>query len=173
MDTGLIPSGVPGRNQTETGTGRTDSGPMETAAEKEFVRGLKVLQGGDTLAALACFEKAVTQGRKPVYLSFLGFCIAKERGQIQKGIALCSEALENEPENVTHFLNLGKIYLVAGNKQEAIRVLRKGLALGLNEEITDLLDAIGTRKPPLFPALGRKNPLNKYLGQLLSWLGFR
>jgi tetratricopeptide (TPR) repeat protein len=150
-----------------------DSAAMETAEEKEFERGLKSLHAGDTLAALACFEKAATQGRKPVYLSFLGFCIAKERGQVQKGIALCSEALEREPENVTHFLNLGKIYLVSGNKQEAIRVLRNGLALGLNKEVTDLLDAIGTRKPPLFPALSRKNPLNRYLGQLLSWLGFR
>jgi tetratricopeptide (TPR) repeat protein len=142
-------------------------------AEKEFERGLKALRDGDTPAALTCFEKATNQARSPHYLSYLGFCVAKERGQVQKGIALCSEALESEPENGLHFLNLGRIYLVAGNKEEAIRVFRKGLGFGQNKEITSILDAIGTRSPLLFPSLSRKNPLNRYLGKVLSWIGFR
>jgi tetratricopeptide (TPR) repeat protein len=142
-------------------------------AEKEFARGLKALRDGDTPAALTCFEKAANQARNPHYLSNLGFCIAKERGQVQKGIALCNEALESEPENGLHFLNLGRIYLLAGNKEEAIRVFRKGLGFGPNNEITGILDAIGTRSPLLFPSLSRKNPLNRYLGKLLSWIGFR
>jgi len=150
-----------------------DNAKMEAVAEKEFARGLKAMQDGDSLAALSCFEKASNQGRRPVYLSFFGYCVAKERGQVQKGIGLCSEALEKEPENVIHFLNLGRIYLAAGSKQEAIRVFRKGLALGPNQEITGLLDAIGTRSPLIFPTLSRKNPLNKYLGKLLAWIGFR
>jgi tetratricopeptide (TPR) repeat protein len=146
---------------------------MEPAAEKEFARGLKALQEGDSLAALSCFEKAANLGTSPTYLSYLGYCVAKERGQVQKGIGLCSDAMVSEPENGVHFLNLGRIYLVAGNKVEAIKVFRKGLAFGPNEEITGLLDSIGTRAPLIFPSLSRKNPLNRYLGKLLGWIGFR
>jgi tetratricopeptide (TPR) repeat protein len=146
---------------------------IETEAEKEFSRGLKALQEDNSLAALVCFEKANTLGERPVYFSYLGFCVAKERGQIQKGMLLCSAAMEREPENSVHYLNLGRIYLVAGNKQEAIRVLRKGLAYGPNQEIIGLLDSIGTRKHPIIRSLSRDNLINKYLGKLLSRLGFR
>ena len=146
---------------------------IETEAEKEFSKGLKALQEGNSLAALGSFEKAAGLESRPVYFSSFGFCIAKERGQVQKGIVLCREALEREPENTVHYLNLGKIYLVAGDKQEAIGVFRKGLAFGQNQEIIGLLDAIGTRKPPLIRSLSRDNPVNKYLGKLLSKLRFR
>lgn len=145
----------------------------ETEAEKEFSKGLKALQEGNTLAALVCFEKAAGLESRPVYSSYLGFCIAKERGQVQKGIVFCREALEREPENTVHYLNLGKIYLLGGNKQEGIGVFRKGLAFGSNPEMIRLLDAIGTRKPPVIRSLSRDNPLNKYLGKLLCKLGLR
>lgn len=146
---------------------------IETEAEKEFSRGLKALQEDNSLAALVCFEKANTLGDRPVYFSFLGFCAAKERGQIQKGILLCSAAIEKEPENGVHYLNLGRIYLVAGNKQEAIRVFRKGLAYGPNQEIVGLLEKIGTRKTPIIRSLSRDNLINKFLGKLLGKLGLR
>lgn len=145
----------------------------DTEAEKEFSRGLKALQEGNSLAALTFFEKAAGAAPTPLCLSYLGFCIAKERGQVQKGIQFCREALGKEPENPLHYLNLGKIFLTAGNKQEAIRTFREGLAHGLNQEITDLLNAIGTRKQPVILALSRNNPINKYLGKLLSKLGLR
>jgi tetratricopeptide (TPR) repeat protein len=145
----------------------------ETEAVKEFSRGLKVLQEGNSVAALPFFEKAAAVEPSPLCISYLGFCIAKERGQVQKGIQFCREALQKEPENPLHYLNLGKIFMTAGNKQEALRTFREGLARGLNQEITDLLNAIGTRKPPVIPALGRDHPINKYLGKLLSKLGLR
>jgi len=145
----------------------------DTEAEKEFIRGLKALQEENSLAALPFFEKAAGADPTPLCMSYLGFCIAKERGQVQKGIQLCREALEKEPENPLHYLNLGRIFLTAKNKQEAIRTLREGLGCGLNQEITDLLNAIGTRKPPVIPALGRDHPVNKYLGKLLGKLGLR
>ncbi len=125
------------------------------------------------MAALTFFERAFVLGTKPEYFSYLGFCIAKERGQVQKGTHLCREALAQEPDNSDHYLNLGRIHLAAGNKPEAIRVLREGLSHGANPEIAALLDAIGTRKPPVISFLGRNHPLNKYLGIILSRLRLR
>ena len=145
----------------------------EMEAEKEFARGLRLIEEGNSLAALTFFERAFVLGTRPVYFSYLGFCIAKERGQIKKGTHLCEEALTQEPDNTTHYLNLGKVHLVAGNKQEAIKVLRESMTHGANQEILALLDKIGTRKPPVIASLGRNHPLNKYLGILLSKLGLR
>ena len=145
----------------------------ESEAKKEFSKGLKALHEGNSLAALVCFEKASRLDDRPDYSSYFAFCVAKERGQVQKGILLCREAMEREPENTIHYLNLGRIHLVAGDKQEALRVFRNGLAHGPDPEIIELLDTIGTRKPPIIGFLGRDNPINKYLGKLLSKFGFR
>jgi tetratricopeptide (TPR) repeat protein len=145
----------------------------EAEAEKEFSRGLKLLREGNSLAALTPFERAFVLGTRPDYFSYLGFCIAKERGQVQKGTHLCREALAREPDNTVHYLNLGRIHLSAGNKQEAIRVFREGLAHGASQEIADQLNAIGTRKAPMIASLSRNHPLNKYLGIILGKLGLR
>jgi tetratricopeptide (TPR) repeat protein len=145
----------------------------ETEAEKEFSKGLKLLREGSSLAALACFERAFVLGTRPDYFSYLGFCIARERGQFQKGMHLCREALACEPDNTVHYLNLGRIHLATGNKQEALRVFREGLAHGANQEIADQLNTIGARKPPIVASLGRNHPLNRYLGIILSKLGLR
>lgn len=144
-----------------------------TEAEQEFARGLDAFRKGNSPAALAHFEKAAQIAAAPLHLSYLGYCIARERGQLKKGMALCQEALAQEPEHAVHFLNLGRIHLMAGNKLEAIRIFREGLAHGQNRELIAELDALGTRKPPVIRALHRDNPINKYLGMLLHRLGLR
>jgi tetratricopeptide (TPR) repeat protein len=146
---------------------------MATEAEQEFAKGLSAFQKGNSPAALAHFEKAAQLAPAPLHLSYLGYCIARERGQLKRGIALCQDALAQEPEHAIHFLNLGRIHLVAGNRMEAIKVFREGLAHGQNREIIAELDALGTRKPPVIRFLHRDNPVNKYLGILLHRLGLR
>lgn len=144
-----------------------------TEAELECAKGLAAIRKGNSPAALAHFEKAAQLAPLPLHLSYLGYCIARERGQMKKGIALCQDALAQEPEQAVHFLNLGRIQLVAGNKLEAIRIFREGLAHGPNRELIAQLDALGTRKPPVIRGLHRNNPINKYLGMLLQRLGLR
>lgn len=142
-------------------------------AERLFNAGLKALAGNDCLSALGFFEKAVRLEDKPIYNSYLAFCIAKERGQLQLAFTLCEKARAREPNNPFHCLNLGRICLIAGKKAEAIRAFREGLSVERNEEIVGELEKLGTRKPPLFPFLRRSNPLNKYVGLLLKRIGLR
>jgi tetratricopeptide (TPR) repeat protein len=144
-----------------------------TEAEQEFAKGMAAFRKGNSPAALAHFEKAAQLGAAPLHLSYLGYCIARERGQMKKGIALCQDALAQEPDHAEHFLNLGRIHLMAGNKLEAIRIFREGLANGSNREIIAELDALGARKPPVIRMLRRDNPINKYLGIILHRLGLR
>jgi tetratricopeptide (TPR) repeat protein len=130
-------------------------------------RGIALLNTDERLAALACFEKAYTKGSSPTLLSYLSYCRAMERGQIQESLKLCNEALTQEPANPVHYLNLGRIYLHAGNKDEALSSLRKGLSCGEEPTIRSLLERIGTRQKPVFPFLSRSNFLNRYIGLLL------
>jgi tetratricopeptide (TPR) repeat protein len=145
----------------------------QETAEKEFSLGVSALAVEDTLTALACLERAIRLRDHPGWHSYLGYCVAKERGQFRKGLELCLSSLEAEPDHPGHFLNLGRVHLLSGDKVEAMRVLREGMTRGRSPELVQLLDSLGTRNSPLIPMLSRKNPLNRYLGMLLSRLGLR
>jgi len=132
--------------------------------------GIACLNDNNRLAALACFDKAFIIGKSPELLSYLSYCIATERGQIYEALKLCNNALSQEPDNPVHYLNLGRIYLHAGKKEEALLILRKGLSFGDNQTIRSILEKIGTRGKPVFPFISRNNFLNKYVGILLHRL---
>lgn len=142
-------------------------------ANELFEKGLAFLREDNPLAALTCFEKAYSLKKTPELQSYLGFCIAAERGKITEAIMLCNDALSHEPDNPVHYLNLGRVYLKANKKTDAIETLRKGLSFGENEEIHQLLENIGMRKNPVVPFISRNNFLNKYLGLLLHKLKLR
>ena len=136
-------------------------------------KGIAFLHDNNRLAALVCFDKAFERGKSPLLLSYLSYCIATERGQVNEALKLCNDALSQEPDNPIHYLNLGRIYLHAGRGNEALLTFRKGLSFGDNQTITSLLEKIGTRGKPVFPFLQRNNLLNKYAGLLLHRLKLR
>jgi tetratricopeptide (TPR) repeat protein len=146
---------------------------IDTNPETLFKKGLESLARHEWTVALACFEKAAGLQNIPVHNSFLALCIARERGQTNKAVALCMATMEAEPDNPVLYLNLGKIYLMQGKTEKAIEVYRKGLIQGTNEEIIAELRRIGNRRPPPLSFLHRDHPLNKYLGIILSRLGLR
>ena len=81
--------------------------------------------------------------------------------------------MRDAPQDSTHYLNLGRIFLAAGRKDKAIQSFRQGLKIERNPRIQNHLNQLGVRRPEVFPSLDRDNPLNKYLGKLFSALGLR
>jgi Flp pilus assembly protein TadD len=142
-------------------------------SERLFRRAAAALAAGETAPALALLERALRQEAHPEWHSYLGYCIAKERGQVRRGVELCREALALEGDNPVHYLNLAKIHLVSGKKGEALAVLREGMSVEENAEILALLNRLGTRKPPVLSFLSRDHFLNKTLGLILSRLRLR
>ena len=63
-------------NSSKTGD-TADSAAKE--AETLYTNGMEALRTGDALTALNCFGKAVGIERRPLYLSNLAFCLAKEK----------------------------------------------------------------------------------------------
>jgi HAD superfamily hydrolase (TIGR01509 family) len=143
------------------------------AAAAEFERAQHALAEGDAVAALGHLEKALKLHDNPRWYSCLGYCVAKERGQFLRGVELCLTSLEQEPANPVHYLNLGNVHLVTGNKDEALRVFREGMAHGGDARLLRKLNELGMRKPPVLSFLPRDNLLNRYLGLLFSRVGLR
>jgi tetratricopeptide (TPR) repeat protein len=137
-------------------------------------QGLTALDEDNTLLALTIFEQvAQHQPTSAPVLSCLGYCIARVRHDLEKGLHLCQEALLLEPANPLHHLNLGKIYLLARQKRQAISVFEKGLGYGYHLGIAEEINKLGKRRPPLFGSLTRTHTLNRYWGLLLALLGLR
>jgi hypothetical protein len=117
--------------------------------------------------------------------------MARERGQVREAIHLCRAAVSAEPEHPAHYLNLGRVLLLAGDKSRAIAAFWRGISRNAGPEgaalaewprsgkrreydlIMDELRRLGIRKPPPFRSLHRGHPLNKFTGKLLSRFGMR
>ncbi len=136
-------------------------------------RGLKAIEKNDTLLALVLLEDAASLSATPRVKSCLAYCLAKEKKQFQKAIAMCLAAQQDDPGNSLHSLNLGKVYLEAGQKKRAIRVFRQGLKMERNQEIIEHLKRLGQRKPPPMSNLPREHVVNRKLGALLARVGMR
>jgi tetratricopeptide (TPR) repeat protein len=113
----------------------------------------------------------------PFILSYYGCLTAIVEKKHKEGIALCKSAIRILNKKVpfgqeffypSFYLNLGRAYLAAGRKKEAIGTLDRGLkADGDNSDILWEMRKMGRRKKPAVPFLKRSNPINKYIGMLL------
>jgi tetratricopeptide (TPR) repeat protein len=118
---------------------------------------------------------------EPFLLSYYGCLEAVINQNVAYGIDTCKRALEmlNDRSPVsreifypTFYLNLGRAYIAAGKKKDAVAAFQKGLSY--DEENKDLLweaRKLGMRKSPVIPYLKRTNPINKYIGMVLHKLG--
>jgi Flp pilus assembly protein TadD len=120
---------------------------------------------------MTCLEQAGEMQHSSIVASYLGYCLAVNRQEFEKAISLGKEAVAEQPNNPDFCLNLGRIYLLAGKKDDALAILRQGLLFSRDERIIAELEIHGTRKKPLIGFLHRSNPLNKYLGKLVALLG--
>lgn len=136
-------------------------------------RGLQALEDNDTLLGLVLFDDAAKLSATPLVKSYLAFCLAREKRLFQKAIAMCLAAQQSDPGNSLHYLNLGKVYLEAGQKARAIGAFRRGLKMERNQEIISQLKMLGQRKTPPVASLPREHFLNRKLGALLSRTGMR
>lgn len=136
----------------------------------------KVLRRGGGRSALNVLKEALERfPEDPLLLSHYGRVLATVGKKPEEGIRICSEVLgppgRRRERPGVFYLNLGKALLGGGRKAEAIQTFREGYALEPeNRDLLWELKKLGLRRRPVIPFLGRGNPLNKYLGLLLSRL---
>ncbi|HAM50003.1 MAG TPA: hypothetical protein DCP92_04675 [Nitrospiraceae bacterium] len=112
----------------------------------------------------------------PFLLSYYGCLEAVVNRNYKEGIQACTQAIETLKQKVPFgeeffypvlYLNLGKTYLAAGRKKQAISAFQKGLDMDSeNSELRKILRKLGVRRRPAIPFFKRSHVLNKYLGML-------
>ena len=112
-------------------------------------------------------------GVSPEMMSLMGYSLVREGGQFQKGIELCLKAIALDPHNSDHYLHLGRIYLLARKKDNAIKIFRKGLKTRKDPRIREELRLLGYRRSPLFSSLPRNHVVNRVTGKILDTLKLR
>jgi hypothetical protein len=176
VSAGLIQGGVPVVNSLQ----------FETVQRVFFA-----IDRGDTLHGLVALECSPELRAIPAVESYLAYCVAKERGQVREAVRLCQSALSAEPNNPAHYLNLGRVLLLAQDKAKAIAIFWKGISNAPGAErgvaaepkqhgharehglILDELRRLGIRKKAPFPRLHRSHPLNRIAGRVLATLRLR
>jgi tetratricopeptide (TPR) repeat protein len=114
----------------------------------------------------------------PLLLSYYGFLLSKAENNYREGVRICRDAIsklevrssvDGERVHPVYYLNLGRAYLEAKRKKEAVRAFNIGLTSDLtNAELNAEIEDMGRRRRPLFTFLERSNPLNRYIGGFLS-----
>ncbi len=135
--------------------------------------GTSALGLGEPLKALVLFERAAELKLTPIVRSSLAYCLARERGQIKTGQRTCEELIDSDPENLFHYLNLGRILLLEEDRRGAIAAFRAGIEIAPHPHIIQELAKLGVRKPQVIGFLHRDNPLNKYLGLIRDQMAGR
>ncbi|MBI5493353.1 MAG: tetratricopeptide repeat protein [Deltaproteobacteria bacterium] len=136
---------------------------------EHFLAGKRFLREENMDRSLRAFEKAFKEDKDNAdYMSYYGMLKAIRGGEIGLGLELCTRAIKKEFFKAEYYLNLGRVYMAAGNKKGAIKVFLKGLKFDpQNEDINKYLVELGFRGRPIIPGLDRANPINKLLGILL------
>jgi tetratricopeptide (TPR) repeat protein len=147
----------------------------DKSAETFFNDGLSLLKQNKTREAMFAFKQAVNvRPNVPRYISYYGLSWAMDSKKSDEALRFCQKALENDLLRPELYCNLGKVYILRGDRKSAIKTLQQGLSVdNQNKEILNFLKEIGIRKTPIIPFLSRDNPINKYLGKAFKKLGLR
>lgn len=117
--------------------------------------------------ALKVFDQDISFTQNPTAMSYYALSLAAAEDNYERAIALCLIAAEKEFYNPDICLNLGRIFLMNGQKTYAIKSFKKGLKIDHSHEgLICELKKMGIRRKPVFPFLERRHPVNKFLGLL-------
>lgn len=101
------------------------------------------------------------------YLSYYGLSIARAERPTPEAIRACETAVDRDSFNPDLYLNLGRVYLMAGKQTKALAAFERGLSIAPDHpELQVQLQITDRRKPPPLSFLSRKHPMNRWLGKV-------
>jgi len=146
---------------------------MNEELDSTIRKGIDAAEKGYIHSAQMLLAQAVEHRNTPELHTYLAYCLAKNEGRLSNAVRTCRESIKREPGNSLHYLILGRILLLAGEKDRAVRTFRQGLKTSPNPKIMAELKKLGLRKPAIFKNLDRHHPLNRLAGRIFSTIGFR
>jgi tetratricopeptide (TPR) repeat protein len=146
---------------------------------RDYLRAVKDhLRKGNQKAAFSLLQQAALQyPDDPFIFSYYGCLQALVDKKYRAGVEKCKQAISmirkesSFGEDMLYpvfYLNLGRAYVAAGRKNDALDSFGKGLKYdNNNRDILMELRVLGSRKKAPVPFLDRSNPINKYIGLIL------
>jgi tetratricopeptide (TPR) repeat protein len=132
---------------------------IAAAKSEKYLVGLTLL--GDF------YDRPGNPEQVPDGLSWYGVCVAMINKAYDHAIECCRVALERQPKNAVHYLNLGRIHVISGNRKKAVEAAEQGLAVAPHDvELIGFRQQLGVRARPTVPFLERAHPVNVTIGQL-------
>lgn len=144
------------------------------SAENYFKKGLTALVDLNHEDAAVFFKRAIElDGQRNKlrpdmrYLSYYGLSLARAGLSTSTAIEACRKAVRNHESDPVLWLNLGRVYLIAGKHVHAMSSFERGLALAPDNPILRReLKRIDRRSPPVLGRVSRDNPVNRVLGRV-------
>ena len=144
------------------------------SAENKYREGLAALSAGRAEEASELFEKAMRAERRHNvtqpqmrYLSYFGLSVALAQGANKDALRACEMAVRKEVYNPDLFLNLGKVYAMAGRMSKALTIFSKGLKLDPRHRGLRLaMKNLDRRGRVSVGWLDRSHPVNTLLGRM-------
>jgi len=159
--------------------GISPDSPDELIKPSNYLRAVKAsLRKGEQKAAFGLLQQAAFHyPEDPFILSYYGCLQALVDKKYRAGVENCKKAIAllqressfgEEMLFPVFYLNLGRAYIAAEKKDDALEAFKKGLKYDNgNRDILNEIRIMGRRKKALVPFLDRSNPINKYIGLML------
>ncbi len=160
--------------------GASEQGSNEHVGPADYLREVKAkLRIGEQKDAFILLRQAVVRfPEDPLIVSYFGCLQALVDKKYRHGVESCKRAIvlmrkaESFGEDVLYpvlYLNLGRAYVAADKKKDAVTAFTSGLQYDNgNHDLQNELKVLGMRKKPPVPFLDRSNPINKYIGMILQ-----
>ena len=149
---------------------RSTEDAERSAAEARglFEQGMTAYRAGDGEGAHALFERAHRRAPSDARLmSWYGLTLVLVERNSNLGILYCDQALRLAGPDPELHLNQARAHLALGQRDRAVKAVMRGLAAAPGHPaLTAAQQAMGWRRKPVLPFLGRSNPLNRWLGRI-------
>jgi len=144
---------------------RTGSAELSGVVEE----GLGLARAGRYREALRIFDTDICFTQHPLATSYYALCLAVVEKEFDKAVSLCIIAAEKEFYNPEIYFNLGRVFLLNGQKAIAIKAFRKGLAFdNAHLALLNEIKRLGIRRSPVVSFLPRTSSINRFLGMLMQ-----
>jgi Flp pilus assembly protein TadD len=147
------------------------------SAENYFKKGLSAIVEQSFADAALMFRRALELDRQRAkrqpdmrYLSYYGYSLAKgkmSKASTSAAIQACRTAVSRQRQDPVLFLNLGRVYVIAGKVSLAADAFERALALAPDDPtIRAELARVDRRSRPVIRILPRNHSVNVWLGRL-------
>ncbi len=145
--------------------------PHDLSIDAKAWHGIDLCRQGDWQEGLywlsmAADSKVETSSVPSLFFSYLGYGMARDRGELEEGLRLCRRAVSIDVYQPENYGFLARALLLKGDRRAAFDILARGLQLDARHpSLIQLRGDLGERRRPVLPFLPRGHFLNRTLGR--------